>query len=94
MLKLAKLLIIAAVVGAAAPAQAGATRNVVLVIADGVRWQEVFAGADPTLLDGKPDELKRKYWNDDPLVRRRLLFPWSCLLTITPNLLKQRCVRS
>jgi hypothetical protein len=83
MFKLAKLLIIAAVVAAAPPAQAGATRNVILVIADGVRWQEVFTGADPTLLDAKAEELRRKYWNDDPLVRRRLLFPflWETVAT-------------
>src|SRR4030095_1790473 len=74
MLKLAKVLIIAAVVAAAPPAQAGAARNVILVIADGVRWQEVFEGAAPTLLDG--EELRHKYWNDDPLIRRRLLFPF------------------
>ncbi len=32
---------------------AGDTRNVILVIADGVRWQEVFTGADATLLNGE-----------------------------------------
>jgi len=65
------------------PAWAGKTRNVILVIADGVRWQEVFTGADATLLDGAAggswtpaDELKRKYWNNDPRVRRQLLFPF------------------
>jgi Type I phosphodiesterase / nucleotide pyrophosphatase len=52
---------------------AGDTRNVILVIADGVRWQEVFTGADPTLLD---DKLKKKYWDDDPEARRRKLFPF------------------
>jgi hypothetical protein len=62
---------------------AGETHNVILVIADGVRWQEVFTGADPTLLNGEAggswtpaDELKRKYWDDDPAVRRRMLFPF------------------
>jgi hypothetical protein len=67
-------------------ALAGKTRNVILVIGDGVRWQEVFTGADPLLLNDKAGgswapaaELKQKYWNDDPEVRRRLLFPflWS-----------------
>jgi hypothetical protein len=58
----------------------GDTRNVILVIADGVRWQEVFTGADPTLLN---DTLKKKYWDDDPLVRRRKLFPflWETVAT-------------
>ena len=40
----------AAVCGVSA-AWAGKTRNVVLVIADGVHWQEVFTGADATLLN-------------------------------------------
>src|SRR5215510_1913001 len=91
MLRLAKLLIIASVLVVTAPlAWAGKTRNVILVIADGVRWQEVFEGADPTLLNGdaggswtSTEELRRKYWNDDPLIRRRLLFPflWETVAT-------------
>ncbi len=66
----------------ATAAWAGKTQNVILVIPDGVRWQEVFTGADATLLTDAggnwtaPEELKRKYWNDDPQVRRRLLFPF------------------
>ena len=62
---------------------AGKTQNVILVIADGVRWQEIFTGADPTLLTDAggnwtaADELKKKkYWNDEPRVRRRLLSPF------------------
>src|SRR5262249_16619560 len=63
--------------------------NVILVIADGVRWQEVFTGADPTLLGeaggswAPADELKKKYWNDDPRVRRAMLFPflWGTIAT-------------
>ncbi len=64
-------------------ALAGKTRNVILVISDGVRWQEVFSGADPSLLNDKEGgswtpvaELKQKYWNADPKVRRKLLFPF------------------
>jgi hypothetical protein len=65
------------------PAFADKTRNVILVIGDGVRWQEVFTGADPLLLNDKAGgswtpvaTLKQKYWSDDPTVRRRLLFPF------------------
>ena len=74
----------------ASAAWAGNTRNVILVIADGVRWQEVFTGADPTLLNGEAGgswtsaaELKKKYWDDDPEVRRRKLFPflWETVAT-------------
>ena len=84
MSRIAKLLsiIIAGLLGSSA-AWAGKTQNVIFVITDGVRWQEVFTGVDPTLLNGEAggswasaDELKHKYWNDDPAVRRRLLFPF------------------
>src|SRR6185295_9436698 len=91
MSRYAKVLIVAAAVLLGAPlAWAGKTRNVILVIADGVRWQEVFTGADPTLLEGDAGgswtpsaELKKKYWNDDPRLRRRLLFPflWGTIAT-------------
>jgi len=81
----ARRLVLAMVVAGAtlccAPAAwAGKTRNVILVIADGVRWQEVFTGADPTLLNA---ELKTKYWDDDPNVRRQKLFPflWETVAT-------------
>ncbi|MFI4877561.1 MAG: phosphoglyceromutase, partial [Steroidobacterales bacterium] len=61
---------------------AGKTRNVVLIVSDGLRWQEMFTGADPTLLNEKnggiwykePD-LRRDFWRDDPKERRRALFP-------------------
>jgi hypothetical protein len=80
----ARILIVSCLVLFGAPAAwAGKARNVILVVADGVRWQEVFTGADPTLLNDKAggswtpaEELKQKYWNDDPRVRRRLLFPF------------------
>lgn len=62
---------------------AGKARNVILVIPDGVRWQEVFTGADPLLLNDKEggswkstEELRAKYWHDDPVERRRKLFPF------------------
>jgi hypothetical protein len=71
-------------------ALAGKTRHVVLVISDGVRWQEVFTGADPTLLNDKSGNnwtevstLNKRYWNDDPEVRRVMLFPflWGTVAT-------------
>jgi len=84
-MRFTKLLIVFLFSGASA-AWAGRTENVILVIADGVRWQEVFTGADPGLLNDKEGgswenaaELRRKYWHEDPLERRRMLFPflWS-----------------
>jgi hypothetical protein len=66
------------------------TRNVVLIVSDGLRWQEIFTGADPTLLnekDGgiwdKQADLKRDFWRDDPKERRKALFPflWTKVAT-------------
>ncbi|MGA7590435.1 MAG: hypothetical protein WBW02_07975, partial [Candidatus Sulfotelmatobacter sp.] len=61
------------------------TRNVVLIVSDGLRWQEVFTGADPNLLNEKhggiwatPEQLRHDYWNDDPAERRKMLFPFLC----------------
>jgi len=68
-----------------APAQPAPlkTRNVVLIISDGLRRQEVFTGADPTLLNekhggiwDKEADLRREFWRDDPNERRKLLFPF------------------
>jgi hypothetical protein len=71
---------------AAAPAQTAAalkTRNVVLIVSDGLRWQEIFTGADPTLLNEKDggiwdseESLKKAYWRDDPKERRKALLPF------------------
>jgi phosphopentomutase/2,3-bisphosphoglycerate-independent phosphoglycerate mutase family metalloenzyme len=59
------------------------TRNVVLLVSDGLRWQEIFTGADPTLLDekhggiwDKARDLKREFWRDDVNERRKALFPF------------------
>jgi Type I phosphodiesterase / nucleotide pyrophosphatase len=64
-------------------AVAGQTHNVVLVVCDGLRWQEVFSGADQTLLNESiggswtaQTELKRKYDAIDAGRRRELLFPF------------------
>ena len=59
------------------------TRNVVLLVSDGLRWQEIFTGADPTLLNAKNGgiwdkeaDLRRAYWRDDVNERRKALFPF------------------
>jgi hypothetical protein len=66
-----------------APALAGKTQNVVLIVSDGLRWQEIFTGADPTLLNDKEGgswlgapELRKRYWRQDVDARRALLFPF------------------
>ena len=66
------------------------TRNVVLIVADGLRWQEIFTGADPALLNSetggiwdKPEDLHREFWRDDVAQRRDALFPflWGTVAT-------------
>jgi hypothetical protein len=59
------------------------TRNVVLIVADGLRWQEIFTGADPRLLNSKDggiwdkeQDLRREFWRDDVKERRKALFPF------------------
>jgi hypothetical protein len=66
------------------------TRNVVLIVSDGLRWQEMFTGADPTLLNEKNGgiwdqeaDLRRAFWRDDVNERRKALFPfiWGTVAT-------------
>lgn len=66
------------------------TRAVVLIVSDGLRWQEVFQGADPLLLDSKhggiwakPEDLKSDYWRENVQERRKALFPflWGVVAT-------------
>jgi len=59
-------------------------RNLILVTLDGMRWQEVFTGADSTLLLNKEftndtAEQYAKYWSADAAARRQTVFPflWS-----------------
>ena len=81
--KLAALLGLIFTAGFGLPAVAGKTQNVVLIVSDGLRWQEIFQGADPLLLDARNGgnwvgeaDLKRRYWRETPQERRRLLFPF------------------
>jgi hypothetical protein len=67
----------------AAPVRAGKTQNVVLIVSDGLRWQEIFTGADPTLLNDKEGgswlagaDLRKRYWRPDAEARRAALFPF------------------
>ena len=61
------------------------SRNVVVVMTDGLRWQEIFQGADAALMNkenggvGDPRRLKDEFWRDTPQARREALLPflWS-----------------
>jgi hypothetical protein len=64
------------------------TENIFIITLDGFRWQELYGGADSTLLVNKEytpnsEELKQKFWADTPEQRRKLLLPffWSELGT-------------
>ena len=61
----------------------GDARNVILVVSDGLRWQEVFFGADsailfgdPSTLGGNADAVRRKYWRTSASERRSALMPF------------------
>lgn len=95
-----------ACVAAAAPglliAQAGvtptvpenSTQNVIVVMLDGMRWQEVFGGADQRLIKKRGPRMlgasekrtalaRELYWRDTPVERRQALMPflWSVMAT-------------
>ena len=59
------------------------TENVFLITLDGLRWQELFNGADssllndPTYVDEKAiRDFNKMFWSDDPLERRKKLLPF------------------
>lgn len=79
---IAILLALPALSAAARAEEPQRTQNVILVTYDGLRWQELFAGADETLLNkesgGVRDipELKSRFWRDTPEERRETLLPF------------------
>jgi hypothetical protein len=57
------------------------TRNIILVTTDGLRWQEVFGGADPALMNRESgvmdlDDLKEAFERETPEERRKALLPF------------------
>ncbi|MBV6522802.1 MAG: hypothetical protein MNPFHGCM_02952 [Gemmatimonadaceae bacterium] len=58
------------------------TRNVVLIVTDGLRWQEVFSGAERALLSAQPGGARdttgliRDFWRSTPEARREALLPF------------------
>lgn len=83
---LLKALWLAALLPAALLA-AGKTENIVIVMTDGLRVQDVFGGADPMLLNKESggvqdvDALKQQFWRETPEARRQALLPfvWSVM---------------
>jgi len=88
-MRLFQRLVVAALVCAACAAATRETRNIVLVTADGLRWQELFNGMDPLLKDEKragmeqegAAELRARLWRPSPEERRQVLLPffWTTL---------------
>ena len=65
------------------PAHSLKTQNVFLIVSDGLRWQEVFTGADSLLMNEEhggiwenADTLRRAFWRATPAERRAALFPF------------------
>lgn len=56
------------------------TQHVILVITDGLRWQEVFRGAERDLMVRRyvndTAALRRDFWRDTPVARRETLLPF------------------
>ncbi len=59
------------------------SQNLVLILIDGYRWRELFRGADQGLLlntkfnSGDSARRFKKYWDEDPEVRRKKLMPFT-----------------
>lgn len=55
-------------------------QNVILVTLDGFRWQEIFTGADSSMLKQQEfltdGALRDKFWRDDLAERRKALLPF------------------
>lgn len=63
------------------------TKNVFIITTDGFRWQEIFNGADSTLINdpiyvSDTSLIKQLYWDDSPLERRKKLMPffWNVIV--------------
>lgn len=58
------------------------TENVILFMTDGLRWQEVFRGAEESLITkekgyaDEPDLVRERYWRESPEARREALLPF------------------
>ena len=66
-------------------AQAHKTKNLIVVTLDGMRWQEVYRGADSAMINSgyntDKEDVRKKYWSATAQERRQTLFPflWSVI---------------
>ena len=83
-------LMICLIAGTPNSSEAEVPENLVIVTVDGLRWQELFTGVDPTLMRRRDAGVKRQadhtlmagLWDESPAVRRSRLFPyfWGSLV--------------
>src|SRR6476659_2176696 len=80
MRRAAALALLAATIASAA--EPPRTENVVLAMLDGLRWEEVFFGAEESLISrergGVPNvaAVRQRFWRDAEDARRRALMPF------------------
>lgn len=73
---------IAFIPGSLVSAEKGKTENVILITTDGLRWQEVFSGADLELMNkanggvANTNALAKAFWRDTAEARREALLPF------------------
>src|SRR5262245_44463176 len=67
-------------------APAGKTQRILWIMTDGLRWQEVFQGAELSQFTKEnrasdPEKLKQEFWRETAKERRELLMPffWSVI---------------
>lgn len=79
------LIALFALLGMKGYSQAHKTKNLIIITLDGLRWQEVYRGADSALINSgftrNKDEVRKKYQAVTAQERRMLLFPffWSVI---------------
>lgn len=66
---------------ALAKGKAAQQRKLILITVDGYRWQELYNGADSTIINNKKfgnvSKMKADYWRSTPEERRRTLMPFT-----------------
>src|SRR5205085_1387147 len=82
MTRLLALSVLTLLTASFAPAAELQTRNVLFISIDGMRWQEVFRGAEAAMMNkefgGVPEAAKlyEAFWADTPEARREKLMPF------------------
>lgn len=68
------------------PVTVSPAENLIIITIDGFRWQEIYSGADESLISDPgftqdTGTMKMLYWDEDPVARRKKLLPflWNVL---------------